>query len=543
MNAIAKVEVEQRALSLMQKAKVHILLHHPLYGALIERLKFRCDWRAKTLYTDGRVIGFNPEYICNDTFDDLLFKAVHETSHCAFGHPFRTRAIPKEHRDIWNEACDHAINLLLIRDPRLKMAKGGLCDPKWTGLAAHEIYAALLAARLQKQAEEEAKKKEQQQKEQQKKEQSQEQGESQEQQPGDGPEGQPNGEGKEGEPKEGEAKEGEATPGEVKEEPVGVGSDHGDVIAPGEAGDFDDEEGDSPFAKNDEHQEKEEGSEDEQASPRDQEGDVEAPEDDEGTGEESGEGDGADDAGDVEEDGGGDASEGEGGEEKYEGGKEAEDAARDAELAREWSAALITATIAEGTADSAAFERAVREQTCPKQSFEEHLERFCVQHVQDIEDWSRPNRRFRNVYLPSHGGLGARCFVFGVDTSMSITQEQLNKMQNAMERIAEQARIELSIVVFCDTKVRRVEEYRNVAPKFERAMGGGGTSFEPVFAYAVERMSEGVEVAGVIYLTDQEGHCDHAEDYSHIPTLWVNPGKVQQGYYAAPFGEACSMLS
>lgn len=534
--------LDEQAMALIKKTKMRIAINYPFYGALLERLKLRVDHRAKTLYTDGKVIGFDPAYVMQKPMQSLTYIVLHEVSHCALGHPFRLRN--KEDREIANQAADHCVNLILNRDKNLVMPSGGLADPRFEGMHFDAVYRILMAEKA-----------------------AQEQ-EQQSQQDGAGPSQQSMG------------GSNAAEEGEGEQQSLGTGTDEGDIVAPGEAGDFEDEEDDSPFAKGD--QPKVKGDDDEAQDEKDKrsgKGKEARP----GTEKGREEGKDADDAGSGDEDGApgeggedGEGSEGRGGEEgsgqsgnetseddgdgegsgggagspaDTEGradhqqesagqGSTAGDEAEDEALAREWQGALATAALAAGDHVSKAIERRMREASSKRQSFEEVLELFCTQRVKEVDDWGRRNRRFNDVYLPSRGGVGAQVILFGIDTSASIDTEVLGKMQDAMARIAEQAHVERSIVVYCDSAVRGVEEYQGEPPRFQKVRGGGGTRFGPVFQYAVERIEQGDDIVGVVYITDQLGSVSQYEDYEHIPTLWVNPGPVRP----AEFGIVCSML-
>ncbi len=510
-------EVEQRAAMLMEKARAQVMMKHPMYAALMMRLKTKQCPRAKTMYVDGRSLGYNAPFVIKRTVADLEFIYAHEITHCALGHPFRTR--DKSDRDLWNQACDHAVNLILKRDPRLTVPADALCDPKYERMSADAIYALFSAEKAAK---------EQQPQEQQQQEQPQEQDEQQEQPglqceaEGEGDkesESQQQGGSQQGESTESPKQEGKGEDEEAQPEPLGPGSEHGDVIAPGEAGD--EEEGDA-----------EEGAGDEEAD----QGEEQGPSSESGEGSEEEEGDAEEGAGDEEADQGeeqGPSSEsGEGSEE------EQHDESSDGALAREWAEALSAAAVA-GDEGSEAMERAMREVMMPKRGFYEALARFVSQRVQQYEDWSRRNRRFSDIYMPSRGGVGFQSLVFALDTSASLSAVEIAQFAGVVQAVFDEMQLQHATVMYCDTKVRRVDEF-DACPQFDdKVPGGGGTFFSPVFERVQEMIDQGGEVACVVYLTDQDNFDDSKMwQWSHIPTLWVNPRIAR----AAPFGETCSLL-
>jgi predicted metal-dependent peptidase len=143
-----RVAAEVESMRLVQKARVHVAVYHCFFGALLERLKLRLDWRHPTMYTDAVVIGFSPAFVLTLRWEYLVFIMVHEVMHCALGHPFRRGGRdPKT----WNEAIDHVVNLALLKDPVLAAmwpmdAQGrpqGLADPRFSNMAAEEVYTIL----------------------------------------------------------------------------------------------------------------------------------------------------------------------------------------------------------------------------------------------------------------------------------------------------------------------------------------------------------------------------------------------------------------
>jgi len=49
----------------VRQARARLMLSQPFYGAASLNLKLVEDHKCKTAYTDGKVMGFNPEYINN----------------------------------------------------------------------------------------------------------------------------------------------------------------------------------------------------------------------------------------------------------------------------------------------------------------------------------------------------------------------------------------------------------------------------------------------------------------------------------------------
>jgi predicted metal-dependent peptidase len=120
----------------IQKARTTLLLDHPFFGTLLFRLKGRENRSIATMATDGVSLYYNPEFV--DTLNSATLAGVlaHEVMHPALHHHVR-----RSGRDLrrWNEACDYAINPLLL-DAGLSLPDGVLVDHRFRGMSAEQIY-------------------------------------------------------------------------------------------------------------------------------------------------------------------------------------------------------------------------------------------------------------------------------------------------------------------------------------------------------------------------------------------------------------------
>jgi len=531
----------QDALELMGKIKNAVMIDFPFYGALLAKLPLIPVSNHPTMATDGKVFAFNPAFVRSKSYSDLFYISVHEPTHCALGHPFmRGEMDPR----IFNEACDHAVNLLLNRDPRLKkiMPAEGLADPRFEGWSAVRIYHVLMK---EKQEREEKERKEREEREQKEREEREKQQAQQPQGPKPQPEQPPEGgdedggddaqqqdgeqpdDGEQGEPGEGQpGSDGE--PSDSSDGKPDADSKPGDGDADGDAdGEQDDAEGDSKGSESSDAEE-EEDDDTPPAGSAGSMGDVIDPttdaDEDEFAADES---DDEADAADEDSDGGGSE-------------RRPLDEAELAELRNEWENAATVAAIAAGD-EGETLLRDLELAHTPVRSLQEHVDEFCQQVTSDEESWSRPNRQrlASGSYLPSHRSPGVRKLVVGIDTSASITKQDLGIMQSVCSRVQEEFAVSEMIVVYVDTSVRNIERFdRHTEIQFEKPAGGGGTYFAPLFQWVLDENEDGV--CGVIYLTDQENFDERAmaELQFDLPTLWVNIGKEQP----APFGKVCSLL-
>lgn len=126
----------------LSKAKARLLMDHPFFATLLIRTEIvlRDDLPYKTAATDGDHICFDPSFLDQLSIEDTMAVMCHEVGHDSLLHSIRL-----EHRnpELWNIACDHAINLML-EDQGFKCPKavvgGWLADKKYKGMSADRIY-------------------------------------------------------------------------------------------------------------------------------------------------------------------------------------------------------------------------------------------------------------------------------------------------------------------------------------------------------------------------------------------------------------------
>lgn len=121
------------------RARTGLLLEHPFFGSLALRMSPAEDVRCVTAWTDGRRLGYNPGYVSGLSDVQVQGLLVHTVMHAACQHHMR-----RGDRDIglWNVACDHAINWILV-DAGITLPPKYLDNQEYHGLTADEIYADL----------------------------------------------------------------------------------------------------------------------------------------------------------------------------------------------------------------------------------------------------------------------------------------------------------------------------------------------------------------------------------------------------------------
>lgn len=183
---------------------------------------------------------------------------------------------------------------------------------------------------------------------------------------------------------------------------------------------------------------------------------------------------------------------------------------------------------------SADMESLISDITKPKVDWKAVLARFLRANNKSDFTWVRPNRRFisRGMYLPSLYNTCLEEIAIAVDTSGSITDEELTQFTTETSHILHELAPERVQFIQCDYEVKETTEYtRESLPLKVTYQGRGGTAFEPVITYLKENHPN---VAALVYLTDLES--SDFGDQPQFPVLWVTTNATD-----APFGEVIEM--
>ena len=182
------------------------------------------------------------------------------------------------------------------------------------------------------------------------------------------------------------------------------------------------------------------------------------------------------------------------------------------------------------------IERLVEEMINVVTPWHEKLERYMSAKIRDGYSWNRPNRRFvgQGMYLPGYDYVPRMGeVVIAVDTSGSLNSQELALFQGHINRIVDTCTPEKITVLYCDYAIGGTTEYTpDDLPIVLKPVGGGGTSFKPVFKWLD---SYDGEVECLIYFTDGWGDQDELDQLSitgKIDTVWLTTDKED-----FPFGE------
>ncbi len=135
-----EAENRQTALRIMQRVRARLVTDHPFFGDLALRLILKEDKTCHDMWTDGRVLAFNPLFVTCIQEDKLVGAQAHEVLHLVFGHHLRRR---NREKTLWNRACDLAVNSILV-DSGFHLPDGFLYNADYAGKTADDIYDILL---------------------------------------------------------------------------------------------------------------------------------------------------------------------------------------------------------------------------------------------------------------------------------------------------------------------------------------------------------------------------------------------------------------
>lgn len=129
-------------------ARTRLILDKPFLGALALRLPLveaEAGWCQST-WSNGKSLYYNRAYIESLGVEQTQFVLSREAMHCALLHFYRRG---NRTRSLWENACDYAVNPLLI-DDGLKPTSDTVFLPEFKGMTAEEIYPMLQDNELQR---------------------------------------------------------------------------------------------------------------------------------------------------------------------------------------------------------------------------------------------------------------------------------------------------------------------------------------------------------------------------------------------------------
>lgn len=137
---------EKELAAALDRVHLGVFLHDTFsafYGSLLSSLDHKWDNSCETAYMDGKCIAWKPNWFASLQPTQRIAVMQHELEHI-----IRLHMVRQGNRDpqIWNQACDHAINLALIKEGYdIATIPGGLADPRFTDKTEEQIYEILLS--------------------------------------------------------------------------------------------------------------------------------------------------------------------------------------------------------------------------------------------------------------------------------------------------------------------------------------------------------------------------------------------------------------
>jgi predicted metal-dependent peptidase len=130
-----------QAMARMIKARVGLIAREPFFAHLaMSKLELVEDPKCENTWTDGRRMGFNPEYVMGaETIDQLEAVMAARVAACALGHPFRRGARDEK---MWNLASAYCVNEYVSK-AGFRLPQGAELDPRFDGMYVEQVFSQL----------------------------------------------------------------------------------------------------------------------------------------------------------------------------------------------------------------------------------------------------------------------------------------------------------------------------------------------------------------------------------------------------------------
>ena len=166
----------------------------------------------------------------------------------------------------------------------------------------------------------------------------------------------------------------------------------------------------------------------------------------------------------------------------------------------------------------------------PKISWQQLLINYMTEKAKDDYSWQRPNRRFRDIYLPSLYSEAMGELVVAIDTSGSVDDTLVNQFLVEVKALHEDVQPSKTTILAIDTQINgkpyTVSKDEQFIPEDVGVEGGGGTDFLPAFNYTEDNPTQ-----CLIYLTDGYANTDLEEPNHDV--LWLI---YDNNNFTSPFG-------
>lgn len=199
------------------------------------------------------------------------------------------------------------------------------------------------------------------------------------------------------------------------------------------------------------------------------------------------------------------------------------------ELEREWKIATLQAAQAAKSQGNlpACLEGLIEAIKAPQVDWRAQLREFVRKASRNDYSWARPNSRFLATgdYLPSLHDETIGPLAMGVDTSGSVSQQELEAVCSELNAILDTVHPESVAVVYCDAKVHHHELFEaDQFPVKMRVMGRGGTDLSGIWPYLAEQE---INPCLAIVTTDMELRVSDLGDEPPFPVLILSTGRAK----------------
>lgn len=142
------------------------------------------------------------------------------------------------------------------------------------------------------------------------------------------------------------------------------------------------------------------------------------------------------------------------------------------------------------------------------------LSRWLQARIKTGYNYSRPNKRYQDVFLPSRSGKGLKSLAVFMDTSGSVTDEQFSRMVSELTGVIKRYKPVITLITF-DTTINDVHQIRTISELMQiKFKGRGGTCCECVFDWIEENKPD----ASIVFT---DGEFDFQRDKLSRDLVWI----------------------
>lgn len=205
-------------------------------------------------------------------------------------------------------------------------------------------------------------------------------------------------------------------------------------------------------------------------------------------------------------------------------------------------------TFGEDTAS--VFERKILESLAPKIDWRRLLQNKLITASQKINTFAAPDKRFisRGMIMPGPKALDPDTLEnvkICIDTSGSVTDAAIGKIFNQINQLLKAYNKCKAEVLYWDTQVRAVFEFKNINELLkQKPLGGGGTDANCIFEYFETNRDYKIGIKKkpsiIIVFTDGCFGAINPKYKKYVDTLWVIDGDASR--FKPPFGKVAPFM-